>query len=65
MKPHNTGRKTQCFISDEGTEVLYIIKTGFEDKYITVWEDAYELVLGDTFIGTKEQVETKFSIKLC
>jgi hypothetical protein len=38
-------------------EVIHIIKTGFEDKYIVTWEDAYELMIGNTQILTKEEIK--------
>jgi hypothetical protein len=45
-------------------EVIYVIKTGFKDRYMVVYEDAYELTLGETKIMTKELVEKTFEIKL-
>lgn len=51
------------FISDE-TEVIYIIKTGFQDKYIAVFEDAFERSLGRTVFATKNEIEKHFKIKL-
>ena len=51
------------FISDE-TEIIHIIKTGFQDKYIVVFEDAFERSLGETIIGTKEEIEQKFNIEI-
>ena len=54
---------TKRFISDE-TEIIHIIKTGFQDKYIVVFEDAFERSLGTTFLGTQEEIEQKFNITL-
>lgn len=45
-------------------EVLYIIKTGFEDTYIVVHEDAHETTIGNTFVGCKKDVEKKYNIEL-
>jgi hypothetical protein len=45
-------------------EIIYVIKTGFEDTYLVVVEDAYHLHLGKTSIMTKKKVERKFKIKL-
>jgi hypothetical protein len=45
-------------------ELIHIIKTGFKNRYIVVYEDAYELVLGKTEIYTKEEIESKFKIQL-
>lgn len=44
-------------------EVIHIIKTGFEDKYILVWEDAYEAMLGKTEILTRKQIKEKFNVE--
>lgn len=52
------------FISNYGDEVIYTINTGFQDKWMVVFEDAYEMTLGTTFIGTKTEVESKFNIEL-
>ncbi len=52
------------FISYEQDEVIYVINTGFQDKWMVVNEDAYEMSLGKTFIGTKIEVEQEFNIKL-
>lgn len=51
------------FISDN-TEVIYVIKTGFQDKYMVVFEDAFEISLGKTILGTKEEIENNFKIQL-
>lgn len=45
-------------------EVLHIIKTGFRDKYIVTWEDAFEQMLGDIKILTKGEIKEKFDIEL-
>jgi len=51
------------FISED-TEVVYVIKTGFQDKYIAVFEDAFEISIGKTVLGTKEEIESNFKIRL-
>jgi len=43
-------------------EIIHIIKTGFENKYIVVYEDAFEVSLGKTEILTKEELERKYDI---
>ena len=51
------------FISDTEDEVLYIIKMGFQDEYLAVYESAY----GDgeiVFRGSKKETETNFDIEL-
>lgn len=45
-------------------EVIYVIKTGFHDKFIVVHEDAHEMVIGNSFVGSQEEVENKYEIKL-
>lgn len=54
----------QSFISKNEEEAVHIIKTGFVDKYIAVFEDAHQLVLGETYIGTKAEVELRCGVKL-
>jgi len=48
----------------EEPEVIHIIQTGFRDRYLVVWEDAYEMVLGKTDVLTKEEIKNKFNIEL-
>lgn len=57
-------RLVKTFIHKNQPEMIYVIKTGFEDKWIVVHEDAHEITLGNTFIGTKEEVENKYEIEL-
>lgn len=45
-------------------EVIHIIKTGFEDKYIVSWEDAYEVMLGSTDVMTREEIKHRYDIEL-
>lgn len=52
------------FQLEEEPEIIHIIQTGFKGKYLIVFEDAYELTLGKTEFLTKEEIETKFKIKL-
>ena len=52
------------FISCYEDEVIYVINTGFQDKWMVINEDAHEMTLGTTFIGTMVEVEQKFDIKL-
>jgi len=58
--------KSNCrtFQLDEDPELIHVIKTGFEDKYMVVHEDAYQLDLGKVEFGTKEEIENKFKIEL-
>jgi hypothetical protein len=45
-------------------EIIYVIKTGFENKYIVVSEDAYEYNLGNSKLMTKQKVERLYKIEL-
>lgn len=44
-------------------EVIHIIKTGFEDQYMIIWEDAYQLQLGNVDFLSKSEIEERFKIK--
>lgn len=52
------------FISKYEDEVIYVINTGFIDKWMVVFEDAHEMSLGNTIFGTKEEIKQKFKIEL-
>ena len=45
-------------------EVIHIIKTGFDDLYLVVWEDAFQVSLGKTEILNKKDIKDKFNIEL-
>lgn len=45
-------------------EVIHVIKTGFQDRYLVVWEDAFEVVLGKTEVLTSKEIRDKFNIEL-
>jgi hypothetical protein len=55
---------TKTFRLGDEPELIHIIKTGFKDKYMVVYEDAYELNLGEVLYGTKLGIENKFNINL-
>jgi hypothetical protein len=44
--------------------MIHVIKTGFKDTYIVVWEDAHEMVIGETSILSAKQIFEQFKIKL-
>jgi DNA polymerase III delta subunit len=54
----------QCFQLEGEPELIHVIKTGFNDHFMVVHEDAYEMMLGRVEFGTREQVEQKYKIKL-
>ncbi len=68
MKPEWTptelGRKITGFTHADNQEVIHVIKTGFEDVYIVVHEDCHEITIGNTYVGSKEEIETKYKITL-
>ena len=66
MKPnyHKIENKVVSFQDGEEPELIHIIKSGFEDRYIVVFEDAYEMALGQTEILNKAEIEIKFKITL-
>ena len=45
-------------------ELIYIIKTGFKNKYIVVNEDAYEYNVGNSKLMTKQKIERIYNIEL-
>lgn len=52
------------FISKYEDELIYVIQTGFQDTWMAVFEDAHEMRLGKTILGTKEYIEQQFKIEL-
>lgn len=54
----------QCFQLGDEPELIHVIKTGFQDKYMVLHEDAYEFSLGKVEIGTKQDVEIRYKIKI-
>jgi hypothetical protein len=56
--------RCRTFQLGEEPELLHIIKSGFENEYIVVYEDAHEIDYGKAEVLTKEQVKHKFNIEL-
>jgi hypothetical protein len=56
--------KCQSFHVKDEPEIIHIIKTGFVNRYMIVFEDAYELILGKIEFGNKQEIENRFNIKL-
>jgi hypothetical protein len=58
--------KSPCrtFQWDEEPELIHVIKTGFENRYMVVHEDAYELNLGKVEFLTKEEIKTIYKIEV-
>lgn len=65
-KKRNSPTETfQLFEEGEAEPILiHVIKTGFKDKYMVVYEDAYEMELGNVKFHTKEEMENLYKIKL-
>lgn len=55
---------TRRFQLDDEPEVLHIIKTGHENKYMVVKEDGYEHKTGELEFMTKEQIKERYKIDL-
>ena len=56
--------KSKTFRLEDEPVLLHIIKTGFKDNYMIIWEDGTEQFLGDVQFNNKQQIEKKFNIKL-
>ena len=54
----------KSFLFDCESEKIHVIKTGFNDLYMVVYEDAHEVSLGKVEFGTKKEIENKFDIAL-
>lgn len=55
---------SQCFQLGDEPELIHIIKTGFQDMYMVVHEDAYQYSMGKVEFGTKKDVEVRYKIKI-
>ena len=55
---------TKTFQLGEEPELIHIIKTGHEDQYIVVFEDAYEFTNGKTEQLNSEGINKIFGINL-
>jgi len=64
LKWIENGNVTKTFRLGEEPELIHVIKTGFKDKYMVVYEDAYDINTGNVTYGTKAEVEARFDIKL-
>jgi len=54
----------EAFQLEGGPEVIYVIKTGFINRYMVIREGAYVIELGNIEFGTKPEIEAKFNITL-
>ena len=52
------------YLSKYEDAVIYVIKTGFQDRFVTILEDAPTSSIEKLFEGTKIETEEKFNVKL-
>ena len=64
LKWVESGNVTKTFRLEDEPELIHVIKTGFKDKYMVVYEDAYGLNIGKVTYGTKAEIEGRFGITL-
>lgn len=64
LKWIESGIVTKTFRLQDEPELIHVTKTGFKDKYMVVYEDAYELNIGKVTYGTKTEIESRFGITL-
>tara|TARA_A100001037_G_scaffold303765_1_gene338642 strand:- start:8808 stop:9035 length:228 start_codon:yes stop_codon:yes gene_type:complete len=69
IKGYNKWKEVPCsnvrrYQLGENPELIYVIKTGFDNKYIVVSEDAYEYNVGNSKLMTKQKVERIYNITL-
>lgn len=64
MSWYKIENRTESFLLEKEPYIIHVIKTGFVDKYMIVYEDPFELYLGEVSFNTKEEVEKKYNIKL-
>jgi len=56
--------KIETFQFGVEPEIIHIIQSGFPEKKLVVWEDAYELDIGKVELLTKKEIEKRFNIKI-
>lgn len=54
----------KCFQYGDDPELIYIVKTGFKNKYMVLYEDAYQLNIGHTKILSREDIKEQYNIEL-
>jgi hypothetical protein len=59
---HLKYNKIQSYQSEMGDMMIHIIKSGFEDEWLVVYEDAYKLTYGNVDILTADDIFKKFEI---
>tara|TARA_B100001758_G_C18326448_1_gene566224 strand:- start:28 stop:255 length:228 start_codon:yes stop_codon:yes gene_type:complete len=69
IKGYNRWEETSCsnvrkYFLGDFEEIIYVIKTGFKNRYIVISEDAYEYNLGNSKLMTKDKIERIYKIEL-
>ena len=69
IKEYNKWEEVPCvnvrrYRMGDFEEIIYVIKTGFKNKYIVVSEDAYEYNIGTSKLMTKQKIERIYKIEL-
>jgi len=54
----------RCFQWGDEPELIHVIKTGFNDRYMIVHEDAYELNLGKVEFLSRKEIKDIYKIDL-
>lgn len=59
-----TNNVTTTFKLRDEPVLIHVIKTGFENKYMIVYEDAYDLNTGKVEFKTKEELHAEYGIEI-
>jgi len=54
----------ESFLDIEEAETITIVRTGFEDEYIVVFDDAGHCRTGECHLMNKKEIESTYKIKL-
>ncbi len=54
----------ECYSNEDGDFYIFIIKTGFKDKFIVTYDDPYEQSLGAIDLMSKEEIRNKYGIEI-
>lgn len=52
------------YASDSEYELMHIIKMGFKDTYLIVYEDAFNITTGKTLIKNAQEIKELFNIDI-
>jgi len=54
----------ESFLDAEEAETITIVRTGFENEYVVVYDDSLHSRTGDCHLMNKEEIENTYKIKL-